>query len=1038
MVGIKSVPGRKNGITGKRLTVFCAAAIFCAAALLAFSLRLSASVGDDYTIETRGHYIDMLYNSSNGMPTSEANDIIQGDDGFIWIACYSGLIRYDGVDFERLSNYGLSSVCGLYSDSQSRLWIATNDHGIIQRVSDNSFITYSKEDGLNSASVRAIGEFYDGSIVVGTTGGLHRINPNGTIQMIGSDSLNVQHMGAMAVYHANRTVCVSNNGDVYCTKGSQTLSCIPYSGDVLSGYPQPISVSYASDGSFWFGTDSNLILLGTVSMEGELQITGTVETGELENINRIRFIGDRAWICADNGIGYIENGVCFPVPTLLDNSVDSMCRDNEGNLWFASSRKGVLKLTENNFRDISGSLGISDKVTNTAALTENYLYVGTDSGLYIADRTDSDYSTQVSNALTEALDGIRIRCTAVASDGKLWLATYAGAYCFDEETGDIAVFNTENGLTTNKTRLCTELADGRIAVGTSAGLFLIENGKVTESYNESNGLINSDVLAVCQGPDGQILIGTDGGGVFSLKDGRITEAFTGENSLESDIVMRIKYDGMCGGYWLVTGSALEFYDGETLRKLENFPYFNNYDLYYNSDSPTLWVLGSGGIYIVDRVELLSGETVSYTSFKHADGLISDLTANSYSCLGEDGMLYVCSSTGLLAVDWNSIGHSRVPKITIPCVYADGEYFEVTDGRVEIPSSTARLTIECYALTYTLQDPLLRYELHGLDTGPTSILRSEMGELRYNSLDGGEYRFVLEVVEPISGNTVTKEEIRIIKPQKFTETTAFTVLVCVGAVAAAALLIALYSRRKIRIATKKSEEARHLTGEIISTFSKVIDAKDKYTNGHSLRVAEYSKKIAEKLGIDPSQVEDIYNIALLHDIGKLGIPDGILNKDGPLDDEEYLRMKLHTEIGSDILSDIDVLPDIGLGAKYHHERYDGRGYLNGLKGEEIPLFCRIIAVADSFDAMNSTRVYRKNMPAEKILAELEKGSGTQFDPEAVGALLDLIHDGDVKLNVPAEETPANEEPADAGSGTSEGPENKDAPPAGEKKKNGGAN
>lgn len=170
---------------------------------------------------------------------------------------------------------------------------------------------------------------------------------------------------------------------------------------------------------------------------------------------------------------------------------------------------------------------------------------------------------------------------------------------------------------------------------------------------------------------------------------------------------------------------------------------------------------------------------------------------------------------------------------------------------------------------------------------------------------------------------------------------------------------------------------------------MIENKDVNTKGHSIRVAEYSRMIADKLGMDEEECQTIYYIGLLHDCGKVNIPDSILKNPGRLSDEEFAIMKKHTTYGGEILKDFTSIPGIDIGAKYHHERYDGRGYPTGLSGEEIPLIARIIGVADAFDAMNSNRCYRNRLSREYIISELENNSGKQFDANIVECLLKLI-------------------------------------------------
>ena len=183
-----------------------------------------------------------------------------------------------------------------------------------------------------------------------------------------------------------------------------------------------------------------------------------------------------------------------------------------------------------------------------------------------------------------------------------------------------------------------------------------------------------------------------------------------------------------------------------------------------------------------------------------------------------------------------------------------------------------------------------------------------------------------------------------------------------------------------------EEQEELSVQVIETLVGTIDAKDRYTNGHSVRVAKYSRMIAEKLGKSREECKQIYYVGLLHDIGKIGIPDEIINKSSKLTDEEFAIIKTHPEVGYNLLSKLTKIENVSIGAHYHHERFDGRGYPEGLKGEEIPEIARIIAVADTYDAMTSNRSYRKAMPQEKVRSELEKGKGTQFDAKFAELML----------------------------------------------------
>ncbi len=189
--------------------------------------------------------------------------------------------------------------------------------------------------------------------------------------------------------------------------------------------------------------------------------------------------------------------------------------------------------------------------------------------------------------------------------------------------------------------------------------------------------------------------------------------------------------------------------------------------------------------------------------------------------------------------------------------------------------------------------------------------------------------------------------------------------------------------------RKTKEIEGLSLHVVQTLAEAIDAKDAYTKGHSGRVADYSREIARRAGYSHERQEEIYMMGLLHDVGKIGVPDAVINKPGKLTDEEYAKIKTHPERGAKILQNIEEMPKLAIGARWHHERYDGRGYPDGLAGEAIPEEARIIAVADAYDAMTSNRSYRDLIPQDVVKGELEKGSGTQFDPRFAAIMLEII-------------------------------------------------
>lgn len=219
-----------------------------------------------------------------------------------------------------------------------------------------------------------------------------------------------------------------------------------------------------------------------------------------------------------------------------------------------------------------------------------------------------------------------------------------------------------------------------------------------------------------------------------------------------------------------------------------------------------------------------------------------------------------------------------------------------------------------------------------------------------------------------------------------------VIIC-GAIAA--LIVSFYSltfkkmEGSMQLERESNQKIERMNQNMIRALAKTIDAKDRYTNGHSLRVAEYAGEIARRMGKSEKEQEAVFYAGLLHDIGKIRVPESVINSPNKLTEEEFNQIKLHPVSGYHILKDIYEDRLIAVGAKFHHERYDGSGYPNGLSGENIPEIARIIGVADSYDAMTSNRSYRKALPQQVVRSEIKKGKGTQFDPEIADIMLQMI-------------------------------------------------
>ena len=283
--------------------------------------------------------------------------------------------------------------------------------------------------------------------------------------------------------------------------------------------------------------------------------------------------------------------------------------------------------------------------------------------------------------------------------------------------------------------------------------------------------------------------------------------------------------------------------------------------------------------------------------------------------------------------------------------------------------------------------------------PVYASRPENGDIKSVTIGFIAYSDTEEVIDFSDFEISYHLKKDIVQDKLFWSLVSALVLWFICLVIFAAVEISVISLQKRNLQNEKIIE------QALSVFTRFFEAKDTYTNGHSLRVAEYSGKIARGLGFSDDECRHIYYIALMHDCGKVYIPDAILKKNGRLTDEEYEIIKTHTVKGAEMLEDFSSIDGIKDGALYHHERYDGRGYPTGRKGEEIPLIGRIICVADSFDAMDSKRCYRDRLPNERIISEIENNKGRQFDPDIADCFLRLLEEGVIKFST--EQTGAEE-------------------------------
>ena len=975
------------------------AMLLCAALTASLIPQIPASAAKGIT--DYSDYIHTVYSSDNGLPCGEANDIAQTNDGILWIGTYAGLYRYNGSDFRHMTEYSsVRNVNCLYTDDEGRLWIGTNDNGL--SISINEMITnvLDKDNGMPSDSIRCITQTADGEYYIGTSESMAVVTLSGGLKIINTIQ-QVHFAETVTADDEGHAAAVDSDGKLFLLGHGEILDTVklPYESEMFN------CCTFNDEGLLYVGTSEDHVHVYKID-GGKFRKVSEFRPGDLYSIQSVTFSEDGiGFLCADNGVGYIDRDHNFHTINTgtFNNSIDNMTVDYQGNLWFTSSRLGLLRLSESPFTDVYRVYGIDHKVVNSVEEWNGWLCFGTDAGLDIADM---ETHRKVTNQLTAMMDGTRIRCVKKDSNNDLWLCTYGMGLVRVDSKLNVTVFSASEGTFGNRVRAVIELKNGGLAAAGDTGMSFIRGGEISNTLRYGAGLSNAMILCLLETGDGALLAGTDGDGIAVIRDGKVVRTLTRYDGLSSEVILRM-YNCMDGeNVLIVTSNAVCCMSKDhTVSTVTNFPYSNNYDI-WSDGKGKLFILSSAGIYVVDEEDMINNtEDMNYELLDSNRGMNASLTANAWNCATEDGVLYLSCDNGVYKMEMGSYSSKkRSYRLLMPTARIDGRTVPVDRAvTLEIPRGTSKLELFPEVVNYSNENPYVSYCLEGFDSSPTVMLQSELGLITYTNLPTGTYTFRLCVLDGSKDNVLEEGVYTLEKEKEIYDNSWFTVYMLLIAMLAVMWFTWFIARSRMQhtlmIQQKQLELAEkqvQMGNETILAIAKTVDAKDENTSQHSQRVSEYSVMIGKRLGMSKDECENLRRAALLHDIGKIGIPDRILNKPARLTDEEYTIMKTHVVRGGEILKDFTLIENVVDGALYHHERYDGKGYAHGLKGDDIPLYGRIIGVADAFDAMTANRVYRQKLDFSFVLDELERCKGSQFDPKIADIMLELVRDGSIDI------------------------------------------
>ena len=985
--------------------------------LMSFALIVLAFITTSSTTDSSKSFMSDKTEISVNLEISGVEALCQTEDGYVWIAQYSGLTRYDSKEFTTYKSFTENGV--EYSIINVRT-LACKGNTVYIGTSENLYIY---EDYHFSHVDIDTGTIVD--IALDETNDLLYISSSNN----GATIYDIKNNTASKVPNCETGLVNDIALDVKRNNYYYQLETGVYdkTGKEIVLNPTILDI-YSYDDILYIGSLDGIIR--RYNMDTETFLDDIVVS---DQVNKLLYSPNDNTLfvaCDQNGVYCVNLAGDEPVISLasdLENGsklVDLMI-DYEGNLWLAShyiGASGVSIITKNALLDllyddeIWNSLDEPPSLARNVNAIERYgdiLYIVSAMRIHLYDLNENKILSN--NPLMDAIEAYAAEKSIPAYtprdvevfNNKIYFAvTSIGLVEYDPATGNIVIYdpdyiaghiaksvNDPNIATTNSVRSLRSF-DDYLAVGSKYAIMKFDGTNFSVIGVESN------VLFINKSKDGKLLYNRTSG-LYEVDDdfSTITRLPTTEEA--SGNILKFLVDGDYIHYTMNSRLfRLEKVDGNYISKEITIPYVKGSLVelskieYLNKDSILSYkyvVASQTQIYISDSLDVDSFD--NYEFYDSTNGL-QPIIANTSGFYNEDEQKYYFpTASGIFVYDFNETRDTSIPvKIGVSSVELDGKEFH--GNSINIAKDAYRVTINLSIFGFRPNKGYtVYYKMEGIDND-YQVHDGDERSINYTNIPGGTYRFYGYAIDEY-GQVSNQFDILLVKEKRVYEEIWFWIVTAILSLSLIVFIVFTIIRIKTKQALRKQLEYKNITVESIQAIARTIDAKDEYTNGHSTRVGYYSKLIAQSLGMNEDEVDNIYYIALLHDIGKIAIPDKILNKPGRLTDEEFDVMKSHTTRGAKILRGISTIPHIVEGAKSHHEKYDGTGYPEGLKGEQIPYVARIICCADCFDAMASKRVYKEPFSLDTIISEFHRCAGKQFDPEIAEVVVEMMKNGKLK-------------------------------------------
>ncbi len=1006
---IQKMHSYKHDQNSRIVSALRKASLVCLALLMTLFMPASSArvYGEETsTTENYNFYQHRFFPINTTLNCEKTTSAAFTADGMMWIGTYDGVYRFDGQDMIQMDFGNVHAVNCLFTDDNDRLWIGTNDNGIVVVKDENVISSVQKKDGLLSDTISSLCEDEEGNILAATSNGLQQLELASDEKEIHvtEEMSSVEMPVSLAFDDSHKTAVTDADGFLTLLQNDEAADV-----KVPDDAYQFTAAVFGKDELLYAGRDDGHIDVFDVS-QGSLDQVKELDAGRSAAVNSLTFVDDTLFVCTEEGTAYLDgDSFVWVRADDFNGASGSVIEDFQGNLWVTSQRLGLLELYRSPAAALFQSYGLGKVGVNSEMEWNGLLYFGTDAGLKCLNPLTWK---SVDNELTQSIANVPVQCLLKDSKGNLWICTFGDGIVVVKADGSQTVINYDNGLFNDKVRMAIELKDGTIAACGNDGLSLVESdGTIVQSLVRATG--NSPVLCLLEREDGTLLAGTDGDGISAIRDGEVIDTWTKEDGLPSDTVRRLSESPASGKMYAVTNNGICLVnenDGNyDFSEIKNLPDVNSYNVRILDDGMTL-IPGSDGVYVLQEEDLFSDNSEpEYLLLNDEWGISTALTVDACNYIDDAMNFYLGTTQGVYMVNLNDYDKSQLDyRLRINSISVDGTKQEAGENDTfRIGNDVRRISIQPELINYNVTDPEVSYYLEGYDKETRTVRYSQLQEITYTGLPGGKYTLHVSVLDSHQQKQAVLE-CTLIKDKALSDYGWFRILILFILLAAVSLIVWVISTVRFHQKLKKQQEKQkeellirekqvETANEGVVAIARALDARDRYTSQHSARVSAYSALIGKAMGMPEEECENLRKVALLHDIGKIGVPDRILNKPGKLTDEEYAIIKKHVDYGGEILKNFTGLDHAVEGARYHHERYDGKGYTQGLKGEEIPLYGRIIGVADAFDAMTSNRVYRGHLDINDVLAELERCKGTQFDPKIADIMIQLVKDGKVDLS-----------------------------------------